>query len=85
MCAYISKILEAKTVLGKRSFYRLLQIDDGYSICEHPVTNTLKDADEIVDSSSFEQLGLTVLAVRISNRDISHEFHRLLSSMQEIL
>jgi hypothetical protein len=37
MCAFVARILESTTFLGKRSFHRLLQVSDGYSVCEHSV------------------------------------------------
>jgi hypothetical protein len=41
MCNLISRILNRATVLGKRRFQRLLQIADGYSVCEHPIVKKL--------------------------------------------
>jgi hypothetical protein len=35
MCSFISNILESTTYLGRRSFHRLVQVGDGYSVCEH--------------------------------------------------
>lgn len=37
LCDWIGIFLERTTVLGKRRFHRLLQVSDGYSVCEHQV------------------------------------------------
>ena len=40
LCATIGRILKATTLLGQRRFHRLLQLGDGYSICEHRLPNS---------------------------------------------
>ncbi len=37
LCAWIGCLLEKATLLGRRRFHRLLQLGDGYSVCEHPL------------------------------------------------
>jgi len=64
MCAAIGRYLESTTLLGRRSFHRLLQLADGYSVCEHPVATAWIEADVKLDVSALEELGLMVLAVR---------------------
>ena len=34
LCRTISKVLRATTLLGQRRYNRLLQLGDGYSVCE---------------------------------------------------
>jgi len=71
MCSFIGKILESTTLLGKRSFQRMLQIGDGYSVCEHLVApHLLKEHGNLVESD-LEALELTVLAVRSPSGKLS--------------
>ena len=74
MCASIGKILESTTLLGMRRFRRLLQVADGYSVCEHPVTDAWIDAHGALVASDFEELGLTVLAVRSASGELTNRF-----------
>jgi len=70
MCSLIGKTLESTTLLGKRSFHRLLQIGDGYSICEHPVGPGLLNEDGDLSESDLLALDLTALVVRSPNGDL---------------
>lgn len=65
MCKLIGKFLESTTMLGKRSFNRLVQIGDGYSVCEHSVI------PDSAAESDLAKLGLTVLAVRSKSGEVS--------------
>ena len=71
MCSIIGKVLESTTVLGKRRFHRLLQIGDGYSICEHPVTPQLLDGSGQLVMSSLTSLDLTILAARSEDGELT--------------
>jgi len=77
MCSFIGKILESTTFLGERSFHRLLQIGDGYSVCEHPVDPGWLNEDGNLIESDLVTLALTVLVVRSPNGELSagHSFH----------
>jgi hypothetical protein len=64
ICEVVGKILEKTTLLGKRHFHRLLQVSQGYSVCEHPITDSLVKAGEELDPAFLEGIGLVVLGVR---------------------
>ena len=66
LCEVISKILLSTTLLGHRRFHRLLQIGDGYSVCEHPVCAVWLLDITALTPSKLEQLGLQVLAIECS-------------------
>lgn len=71
LCSFIGNILEATTFLGKRSFHRLAQIGDGYSICEHAVGPDFDNKDGASFASGLTQLDLELLAVRRANGGLS--------------
>jgi len=75
LCNLISRFLYSTTFLGKRHFHRLLQIADGYSVCEHQINTTIREQDSSLDQSDLKQMGLTVLAVRTIKGVISSEFY----------
>lgn len=64
MCSIIGTILESTTLLGKRSFHRLLQIGDGYSVCEHPAGKLLSTDSSDSAESQLRALDMRLLAVR---------------------
>ena len=66
MCSLISRLLNATTQLGRRSYHRVLQIGDGLSVCEHPLAAP-------VDIDGLESMGLTLMAVR----DREGNIHRM--------
>jgi hypothetical protein len=74
MCAAIGRYLESTTLLGQRNFHRLLQLADGYSVCEHPVAAAWIEADIKLDVSALEELGLMVLAVRDADGELTGGF-----------
>lgn len=66
MCSLIGKLLESTTVLGTRGFHRLLQIGDGYSVCEHPVdAHMVREQGRHLDSL-LTALQLELLAIQSS-------------------
>jgi hypothetical protein len=67
LCSSIGKILESTTFLGKRSFHRLLQLGDGYSVCEHKISPSLLMADGKINDDAVRSLNLTPLAIRSPN------------------
>ena len=64
LCSVIGGVLESTTFLGTRGFHRLLQISDGYSVCEHPVAPHLLDDNGIVSEINLAALDLALLATR---------------------
>ena len=54
LCKVIGHVLQSETILGRRNYQRLLQLGDGFSICEHPAAN--------VDEAELEKLGLKLIA-----------------------
>ncbi len=58
LCALIARALLKTTQLGKRTFHRLYQLGDGYSICEHPVVDASRPQQLVND---LEEIGLVVL------------------------
>ena len=77
MCSLISKILKATTFLGKRKFQRVLQVSNGYSVCEHPVAAHLLDHQGVLVDSNLTLLDLSVLAIRtprgkLTTCDLAH-------------
>jgi len=71
LCKLIGKILESTTLLGKRNFQRVLQIGNGYSVCEHPVASQLLNELGNLVESDLETLALTVMAVRSPGGELS--------------
>ena len=71
MCSLIGKILESTTVLGKRRFHRLLQIGDGWSVCEHPVDPEWQSENDGSLESNLAALELTVLGIRSPSGKLS--------------
>ncbi len=63
LCSVIGRILESTTFLGTRGFHRLLQVSDGYSVCEHPIAPHLLDDNGSVSESNLAALDLTMLAI----------------------
>ena len=81
LCAFISKILQSQTVLGRRHYHRLFQISNGISICEHPI-NAINHAQAVtLDENEVEKLGLKVLAVRRTDGSVASAF----SEFKELL
>ena len=71
MCGLIGKFLESTTVLGKRSFHRLVQIGDGFSVCEHSAFPDEMLSDGRLAESDLKRLGLQLLAVRTKKGQVS--------------
>lgn len=65
LCSWIGRILDRTTFLGKRSFHRLLQIGDGYSVCEHPFPAHLLSDFAGSARSNLDNLDLKLLAARL--------------------
>lgn len=63
LCSWIGRFLESTTFLGKRPFHRLVQISDGYSVCEHRVPANWLDAAGRPNSELGRQ-GLVLLGAR---------------------
>lgn len=70
ICSWIGRFLKRKTFLGQRSFHRLLQIADGYSICEHTVDLTWINGSGDLTELNLEDFPLTILGVRSSNGEL---------------
>ena len=60
--------------LGKRSFSRIAQIGDGFSVSEHPVTKAWIDTQGVLDVAALKDLGLMVLAVREAEGELTGGF-----------
>ena len=69
MCNVIARILNRVTILGKRRFQRLLQITDGYSVCEHPIVRELSRQHCQTERERFDGLELKILGIRDLNGD----------------
>ena len=67
LCSAIGKILESTTFLGERSFHRLLQVGDGYSVCEHEIAPVLLMADGKINDDAVRSLNFNLLAIRSPN------------------
>lgn len=74
LCKLIGRFLKSTTFLGKRRFQRLLQVSNGFSVCEHPVTSHTLGQDGALGPHDLQQMGLTVLAVRTSSGAVSSNF-----------
>lgn len=74
MCDLIGRALQTTTSLGMRHFNRLLQIGDGYSVCEHPVANAWLQSERALGPSDLQSMGLAVLATHSATGDLVHEF-----------
>lgn len=81
LCGFIGKVLKATTLLGQRDYECLVQIDDGYSVCEHPVHGFWLTDEGTLQVPDFEQLGLQVLAVRHPSGTISDDRFNSTSSL----
>lgn len=74
LCSLINKFLQSATVIGKHHYHRLLQIGNGVSVCEHPISSNSQQQAGSLDQSDLDKLGLTVLAVRSAEGVISSDF-----------
>jgi hypothetical protein len=74
MCAAIGRYLETRTLLGRRNFHRQLQVAYGYSVCEHPVAEASIEAYLNLNVSTLAELGLTALAVRDADGELTNGF-----------
>ncbi len=74
MCDLIGRALQSSTFLGMRHFNRLLQIGDGYSVCEHPVANAWLQPEHSLGPPDLDSMGLAVLATHGASGDFVHEF-----------
>jgi hypothetical protein len=74
MCNLIGRVLVSTTFLGNRHFTRLLQVGDGYSVCEHPVANAWLRSEHALRQSDLASMGLTVLAAHKTTGDLAQEF-----------
>ncbi len=63
LCVLIERLLSQVTFLGKRNFHRLLQVGNGYSICEHTIKSEMLDNDGKISNAFFDRLELTPLSV----------------------
>lgn len=70
LCSVIGRVLNSVTVLGKRRFHRLLQLGEGLSVCEHPVTAVLQREDGTVAIDKLAELGLHPLAVKTARGEL---------------
>lgn len=64
ICGLIGRFLESATVLGRRGFHRLLQIGDGYSVCEHSGAKVPLNDQGALAEDELAAFELTVLAIR---------------------
>jgi hypothetical protein len=69
MCSLIGKFLQSTTILGQRSYQRLLQVGNDYSVCEHITRPYQKNTD----TAGFDRLRMTLLAVRSPDGRMSIE------------
>ncbi len=74
MSAIIGRFISQTTFLGKRHFTRLLQIGNGYSVCQHPIVSAWFNVENALTTVDFERLGLQVLSTHSRTGDISHSF-----------
>ncbi len=74
LCKLIGWFLKSTTFLGKRRFQRLLQVGNGYSVCEHPVVGQKLNQEGALAPCDLQQMGLTVLAVRTSSGAVASNF-----------
>ncbi|MGI9341723.1 MAG: potassium transporter TrkA [Gammaproteobacteria bacterium] len=73
MCTVIGRVLVATTSLGKRRFHRLLQVGEGYSVCEHSAVQTILNPNGGLDDSALAASGLLVLALHSTDGMVSHD------------
>jgi hypothetical protein len=66
LCAAIDRAIMATTVLGKRRFQRTLQVGNGYSVCEHPITSELLTSGSMT-ANKLRRSGAELLDIRQSN------------------
>jgi hypothetical protein len=64
MCSFIGNVLESATFLGTRSFRRLVQVSNGYSVCEHTLEPIGANEYGAALPTTMAQLNLELLAVR---------------------
>ncbi len=86
MCRLIGWALHRYTEIGKRDYTRLLQIVDGYSICEHTITD---ESIQFLErhNSWIEDFGFRCLAVENEDghRTIAGEFPEKLSAGDKLV
>lgn len=64
MCLFIGNMAEYATFLGKRSFRRLVQVSNGYSVCEHTLEPIGVSEYGAALPTTMAQLNLELSAVR---------------------
>lgn len=69
LCAWISRLLNATTLLGQRCFQRLLQLGSGYSVCEHPLPLRYAGESGHRLHSELENRRLSLLAILSAQGD----------------
>jgi len=69
MCNVIGRILKRTTLLGKRRFRRILQLTDGYSVCEHPIAKELSRRAPWLDCENLDGLDLKIIGIRSADGD----------------
>jgi hypothetical protein len=67
LCRLIGQFLKSTTFLGQRNYERIVQLGDGYSVCEHPIRKLRLIDEPALDHARFDELGLQLLAVRKSS------------------
>jgi hypothetical protein len=72
MCSLIGKFLESTTFLGQRRYQRLLQVGNGFSVCEHPISNPQLH-QQVSAKYGFCDQRFTPLAVRFADGTMSTE------------
>lgn len=70
MCSLIGKALQSTTFLGERRFSRLLQLDDGVSVCEHVVHQDWLSDEHRINHAVLTELGFIVLGLRSANGEL---------------
>jgi hypothetical protein len=67
LCGLIGRLLKSTTFLGQRRYERMVQLGDGYSVCEHPVRNSWRTNEAALEPARFTEFNLQFMAVRKSN------------------
>ena len=62
LCEAIAKLLASTTLLRTRRYQKLLQVSNGYSVCEHPAPEHWNDMSELEDR--LKDSGLRLLCAK---------------------
>lgn len=85
LCALIANLLATTTLLGKRPYQKLLQISEGFSVCEHPIPDEWAVDDMTKLESVLKDSGLVLLRARARDGETYASVAECLENMDSLV